>query len=163
MSFVLADRVRETTTTTGTGAVTLGGAYTGYQTFSAAIGNGNSTYYTISNPITGQWEVGIGSYSSGSNQLSRNTVISSSNSGSLVSFSVGTADVFVTQPAERAVYVDPTNAYVTVPSIQSTPIGSTTASTGAFTTLSASSTVSGTGFSTYLASPPAIGSTAANL
>ena len=105
MALVLADRVRETTTTTGTGAVTLGGAYTGFQTFSAAIGNSNSTYYTISNPVTGQWEVGIGTYTSSSNSLSRDTVLASSNSGSLVSFSVGTADVFVTQPAERSVYV----------------------------------------------------------
>ena len=95
MALVLADRVRETTTTTGTGAVTLGGAYTGFQTFSAAIGNANSTYYTISNPVTGQWEVGIGTYTSSSNSLSRDTVLASSNSGSLVSFSVGTADVFV--------------------------------------------------------------------
>ena len=56
MALVLADRVRETTTTTGTGAVTLGGAYTGFQTFSAGVGNANSTYYTIANVLTGEWE-----------------------------------------------------------------------------------------------------------
>lgn len=106
MALVLADRVRETTTSTGTGTVTLGGAYTGFQTFSAGIGNGNSTYYTIANVASGEWEVGIGSYSSGGNTLTRATVLASSNSGSLVSFSAGTKDVFVTQPAERAVYVD---------------------------------------------------------
>ena len=105
MALVLADRVRETTTTTGTGAVTLGGAYTGFQTFSAAIGNANTTYYTIANVTTNEWEVGIGTYTSGTNSLSRDTVLASSNSGSLVSFVSGSKDVFVTQPAERAVYV----------------------------------------------------------
>ena len=85
MALVLADRVRETTTTTGTGAVTLGGAYTGFQTFSAGIGNANSTYYTIANVLTGEWEVGIGTYTSSGNTLSRDTVLASSNSGSLVS------------------------------------------------------------------------------
>ena len=104
MAFVLADRVRETTTTTGTGTVTLGGAATGFQTFSA-IGNGNSTYYTIAGQGTNEWEVGIGTYTSSGTTLSRDTVLSSSNSGSLVNFSSGTKDVFVTQPAERTVYV----------------------------------------------------------
>ena len=105
MAFVIADRVRETTTTTGTGSVTLAGAYTSFQSFSAAIGNGNSTYYTISNPTTNEWEVGIGTYTSGTNSLSRTTVLASSNAGSLVSFSAGTKDVFVTQPAERSLLV----------------------------------------------------------
>ena len=82
MAFVLADRVRETTTTTGTGTVTLGGAATGFQTFSA-IGNGNSTYYTIAGQGTNEWEVGIGTYTSSGTTLSRDTVLSSSNSGSL--------------------------------------------------------------------------------
>lgn len=104
MAFVLADRVRETTATTGTGTVTLGGAATGFQTF-AAIGNGNSTYYTIAGQGTNEWEVGIGTYTSSGTTLSRDTVLSSSNSGSLVNFSAGTKDVFVTQPAERTVYV----------------------------------------------------------
>jgi len=105
MAFVIADRVRETTTTTGTGSVTLAGAYTSFQSFSAAIGNGNSTYYTISNPTTNEWEVGIGTYTSGTNSLSRTTVLASSSAGSLVSFSAGTKDVFVTQPAERSLLV----------------------------------------------------------
>lgn len=109
MAFVIADRVRETTTTTGTGAVTLGGAYTGFQAFSAAIGNGNSTYYTISSLVTGQWEVGIGTYTSSTNTLSRDTILASSNSGSVVTLSAGSKDVFVTQPAERAVYVTGTD------------------------------------------------------
>ena len=106
MAFVLADRVKETTTTTGTGSVTLLGASTGYQSFSA-IGNGNSTYYTIAGQTGSEWEVGIGTYTSSGTTLSRTTVLSSSNSGSLVNFSAGTKDVFVTQPAERTVYVGP--------------------------------------------------------
>jgi len=105
MALVLADRVRETTTTTGTGSVTLAGAYTGFQTFSAGVGNGNSTYYTIANVASGEWEVGIGSYASGGNLLSRTTVLASSNGGSLVNFGAGVKDAFVTQPAERALYV----------------------------------------------------------
>lgn len=98
MAFVLADRVKETTTTTGTGTVTLGGAATGFQSFSA-IGNGNNTYYTIAGQGTAEWEVGIGTYTSSGTTLSRDTVLSSSNSGSLVNFSAGTKDVFVTYPA----------------------------------------------------------------
>ena len=114
MALVLADRVRETTTTTGTGSVTLGGAYTGFQTFLAGVGNSNSTYYTIANVVTGEWEVGIGTYTTAGNLLSRTTVLASSNSGSLVSFGSGTKDVFVTQPAERAVYVDSAGTTVNV-------------------------------------------------
>jgi hypothetical protein len=114
MALVLADRVRETTTTTGTGSVTLAGAYTGFQTFLAGIGNSNSTYYTIANVVSGEWEVGIGTYTSAGNTLSRTTVLASSNSGSLVNFGAGSKDVFVTQPAERAVYVDSAGTTVDV-------------------------------------------------
>jgi hypothetical protein len=103
MALVLADRVQETTTTTGTGTVTLAGAATGFQTF-AAVGDGNSTYYTISGGA--EWEVGIGTYTASGTTLSRTTVISSSNSGSLVTFSAGTKNVFVTYPAARSI---PTN------------------------------------------------------
>ena len=130
MAFVLADRVRETTTSTGTGAITLGGAYTGFQTFSAAIGNANSTYYTIANVVSGEWEVGIGTYTSAGNTFSRTTVLSSSNSGSLVNFTSGTKDVFVTQPAERAVYVDSAGTTVNVNVLAATGDSSFT-STGA--------------------------------
>jgi hypothetical protein len=104
MALVIADRVRETTTTTGTGAVTLAGAATGCQTFSSAIGNGNTTYYTIADQGGPNWEVGLGTYSSSGNTLARTTVLSSSNAGSLVTFTAGTKDVFVTYPAERALY-----------------------------------------------------------
>lgn len=101
MALVLADRVKETTTTTGTGTVTLAGATSGFQSFSA-VGNGNSTYYTIAGQSSSEWEVGIGTYTSSGTTLSRTTVLSSSNAGSLVSFSAGTKDVFVTYPAARA-------------------------------------------------------------
>jgi len=102
MAFVSADRVKETTTTTGTGTVTLAGAATGYQSF-AAIGNGNTTYYTIAGQTGSEWEVGIGTYTSAGTTLSRTTVLASSNSGSLVTFSAGTKDVWCDYPAGRAV------------------------------------------------------------
>lgn len=102
MALILADRVQETTTTTGTGTVTLAGAASGFQSF-AAIGNGNSTYYTITSQTATEWEVGIGTYTSSGTTLSRTTVLSSSNSGSLVNFSAGSKNVFVTYPAAVAV------------------------------------------------------------
>ena len=102
MALVLADRVKETTTTAGTGTITLAGASTGYQSFSV-IGNGNTTYYTIAGQGTSEWEVGIGTYTSSGTTLSRDTVLASSNAGALVTFSAGTKDVFVTQPAEVTV------------------------------------------------------------
>jgi hypothetical protein len=102
MAFVLKDRVKETTTTTGTGTITLAGAVAGYQSFSA-IGNTNSCYYTIAGQGTTEWEVGIGTYTSSGTTFSRDTVLASSNSGSLVNFSAGTKDVFCDYPAGRAV------------------------------------------------------------
>jgi hypothetical protein len=110
MALVLADRVRETSVTTGTGTLTLAGAVTGYQTFSSAIGNTNTCYYTIANPGTSEWEVGIGTVGAGT--LARTTILSSSNAGSAVPFSAGAKDVFVTYPAEKAVYQDDTGAYI---------------------------------------------------
>lgn len=102
MALVVADRVKESTTSTGTGTITLAGAATGFQSFSV-IGNGNTTYYTISGQTGGEWEVGIGTYTSSGTTLSRDTVLASSNSGSLVNFSAGTKDVFVTYPAGKSV------------------------------------------------------------
>jgi len=103
MALVLADRVKDTTTTTSTGTITLSGtAPIGFQNFSV-IGDGNTTYYTIAGQGTSEWEVGIGTYTSSGTTLSRTTVLASSNSGSLVNFSAGTKDVFVTYPAERSV------------------------------------------------------------
>lgn len=103
MALVVADRVKETTTTTGTGTITLAGAATGFQSFSV-IGNGNTTYYTIAGQTGGEWEVGIGTYTLSGTTLSRDTVLASSNSGSLVNFSAGTKDVFVTYPAGRSAF-----------------------------------------------------------
>ena len=101
MALVLADRVKDTTTSTGTGTITLAGAPpAGFQSF-AAIGDGNTTYYTISGGS--QWEVGIGTYTASGTTLSRNTVLSSSAGGtSLVDFSAGSKDVFVTLPSQRS-------------------------------------------------------------
>ena len=109
MALVLADRVRETTDTSGIGPVTLDGAVTAYQTFAAAIGDGNQTYYTIASPLLDEWEVGIGTYTLSTDTLSRDTVLSSSNANALVNFSLGAKDIFVTQPAERTVFVDLNN------------------------------------------------------
>jgi hypothetical protein len=134
MAFVLADRVRETTTTTGTGTVTLAGAVLGFQTFSA-IGNGNTTYYTIAGQGTSEWEVGIGTYTSSGTTLSRDTILASSNSGSAVNFSAGSKDVFCDYPAGRAViggqgYVE--NSY-TISSSSSVTTGSNAISVGPLT------------------------------
>ena len=101
MALVVADRVKETTTTTGTGTLTLAGAATGFQSF-AVIGNGNTTYYTITDSATGAWEVGIGTYTASGTTLARTTVLSSSNGNALVPFGAGSKDVFVTYPAEYA-------------------------------------------------------------
>jgi hypothetical protein len=100
MAFVVKDRVKETTTTTGTGTITLAGAVSGFQAFSV-IGNGNTTYYTIAGGS--EWEVGVGTYTSSGTTLSRDFILESSNAGSAVNFSAGTKDVFVTYPAERSV------------------------------------------------------------
>jgi hypothetical protein len=106
MPLVVADRVRETTTTAGTGTITLAGAAIGFQSF-AAIGNGNTTYYTIAGQGTSQWEVGIGTYTASGTTLSRDIVLSSSAGGTTkVTFSAGTKDVFVTYPSSKSVYED---------------------------------------------------------
>jgi hypothetical protein len=113
MALALKDRVKETTTTTGTGTVTLAGAAAGFQSF-AAVGDGNQTFYAISDAVTGDWEVGVGTYTASGTTLSRTTVVSSSNSGSLVNFAAGSKDVFVTYPSSRAVYLDAAGSAVSV-------------------------------------------------
>jgi len=105
MALVLKDRVKETSATAGTGAMTLAGTSVGYQPFSV-IGNGNTTYYTIYDSTTGAWEVGTGTYTSSTNSLSRDSVFASSNGGNLVDFAANTKDVFVAYPAEEAVTLD---------------------------------------------------------
>ena len=115
MAFAVADRVRETTTTTGTGTLDLGGAVSGFRTFVSGIGDGNVTYYAIVHRTAAEFEIGIGTVTDASTDtLSRTTVLSSSNSKSAVTFSAGTKDVFCTQPASKAVFED-NNADVTLP------------------------------------------------
>jgi hypothetical protein len=108
MALVIDDRVQETTTTTGTGTVTLAGAVTGYQSFSV-IGNGNTTYYCITDGTN--WETGIGTYTASGTTLSRTTVLKSSNSDALVNFTAGSKNVFVTYPASRAINLDDTGNF----------------------------------------------------
>jgi len=107
MALVINDRVKETTTTTGTGTVTLGGAVSGFETFAAGIGNSNTTYYCI--VLNAEFEVGLGTLSSDSSTLARTTVISSSNSDSAVDFSAGTKFVFCCLPASKATVLDANN------------------------------------------------------
>ena len=102
MAFALNDRVKETSTTTGTGTFDLAGAETGFESFVSGIGNGNVTYYAISNDGTAEFEVGFGTVTdAATDTLSRDTIISSSNSDALVDFSAGTKTVFCTLPASR--------------------------------------------------------------
>ena len=114
MALVVNDRVKETSTTTGTGSFTLDGAVTGFETFSSAIGNTNTTYYAIALQGGSEFEVGLGTVSAGA--LSRDTILSSSNSDALVNFSAGTKDVFCTLPASKAVYKNASDVIEGVPS-----------------------------------------------
>ena len=109
MAHVINDRVKETTTTTGTGAVALGGAVTGFETFAAGIGNSNTTYYAIVHQTANEFEVGLGTLDGDSSDLTRTTVISSSNSDSAVDFAAGTKDVFCTIPASKLIFEDANN------------------------------------------------------
>jgi len=113
MALTVKDRVKESTTTTGTSDFVLGGAAAGFQTF-ASIGNSNTTYYAAVDQATGDWEVGVGTYSSTGPTLTRDTIFESSNSGSKVSFGAGSKDVFCTYPAERSVYLDAAGSAVTL-------------------------------------------------
>ena len=107
MALVIDDRVKETSTTTGTGTLNLSGAVSGFQTFVAGVGDGNTTYYAIVNRDADEWETGLGTITDATTDtLARTTVIASSNSDSAVSFSSGTKDVFTTLPASKAVYKD---------------------------------------------------------
>ena len=109
MALVINDRVKETTTTTGTGAVSLAGAVTGFETFAAGIGNSNTVYYCIAHQDQAEFEVGLGTLDGDSSDLTRTTVISSSNSDSAVNFSSGTKDVFCTLPASKLIFEDANN------------------------------------------------------
>ena len=106
MALVISDRVKETSVTNGTGAITLNGTYGGFQSFLSAIGDGNTTYYAIENDAL--WEVGIGTYTQSSNTLSRDTILKSSNDNDAISL-VGVSRVFCTYPSDKAVYLDANN------------------------------------------------------
>jgi len=106
MALVVKDRVKESSTTSGTGTLTLAGAVTGFQAFSAALSDGDTTYYAIAESSTGAWEVGLGTYTTSGTTLARTTILDSSNSGSAINLSGAGADVFITQPADKAAYFD---------------------------------------------------------
>ena len=128
MALVIKDRVLETCSSPGSGTVTLLGAVTGYQTFNAAVGTGNTCYYAIADQNGNNWEVGVGTFTAPAS-LARTTVLASSNGGSAVNFSTGTQNVFLTYPAGKVVTTD-TLAYPPA-------IGGTTPAAGSFTTLTA--------------------------
>ncbi len=113
MVLKIEDRVRETTTTTGTGTYSLGGEVAGFQSFVTAIGDGNTTYYAVVNRSADEWELGIGTVADATpDTLARTTVISSSNSDNAVSFSAGTKDVFVTLPSSKSTFINGSNSLV---------------------------------------------------
>jgi hypothetical protein len=136
MALILKDRVKESSSSSGTGSITLGGAFPGYQTFNAAIATGSTVYYTIHNLAAGfdtEWEVGVGTFTSPAT-LSRDTVLSSA-TGSKINFTSGTGglEVFITQPAEQALYTNQATGIV-----ESSGNG---ANTIAFTNINASNVV----------------------
>ena len=107
MAFVLSDRIKETTTTTSTGTYTLGGAVSGFETFTANLSNGDTTYYCCTDGT--DFEVGLGTFASSGTTLARTTIISSSNSNNAVSWSSGTKTIFCCYPAEKAVFLNASN------------------------------------------------------
>ena len=104
MALVVKDRVKETTTSTGTGAISLAGAQPNFRTFASVLSNADTTYYAIIDNTNLAFEVGLGTYATSGNTITRTTVLSSSNSNSAVDFSAGTKDVLLTYPADKAVY-----------------------------------------------------------
>ena len=112
MAFVVADRVKETTTTTGTGAITLAGAEPNFITFTSALSDGDTTYYAIVDDTNLAFEVGLGTFTASGTTLARTTVLASSNSGSAVNLQAGTKDVFINYPAGKSVFLNASNQLV---------------------------------------------------
>jgi len=140
MALQLRDRVLETASAPGTGTVTLLGASLGYQSFNTALTSGSTTYYTIADLGGANWEVGLGTFTS-PNQLVRNTVLSSSNSGSTVNFSTGTQNVFITYPSSQSVYEDASGNV--------SPLG--TIASGVWNATAITTAYGGTGLTSYTA------------
>ena len=140
MALQLRDRVLETASAPGTGTVTLLGASLGYQSFNTALTSGSTTYYTIADLGGANWEVGLGTFTS-PNQLVRNTVLSSSNSGSTVNFSTGTQNVFITYPSSQSVYEDASGNV--------SPLG--TIASGVWNATAITTVYGGTGLTSYTA------------
>ncbi len=140
MALELQDRVLETASSPGTGTVTLLGASLGYQAFSTALTSGSTTYYTIADLGGANWEVGVGTFTS-PDQLTRDTVLSSSNGGAAVDFTTGTQNVFITYPSEKSVNLDGSGNV--------SPLG--TIASGTWNGTAIVTTYGGTGLTSYTA------------
>ena len=145
MALVVYNRVQETTTTTGTGTITLAGAAAGFQSF-AVVGNGNTTYYTITSGTA--WEVGIGTYTSSGTTLARTTILSNSLGTTAAISLTGTSNVFVTYPSEKSIYQDASGNVIAL----GTP-ASVTLTNGTGLPISTGVSGLGTGVATFLATP----------
>jgi hypothetical protein len=147
MALVVKDRVKQTSTTTGTGTLTLSGTVDGFQTFAAALSDGDTTYYSLLEPSTNQWEVGLGTWTEGSSLLARTTILASSNAGSAINLTAQ-SEVFITQPAGKASFfnaagdLELTTADINGGTIDGTVIGGSTPAAISGTTITGTSFVS---------------------